>query len=84
VDQSNEPTDGAVLSCRRRQRYPYYLYGSQQDSSSVAIATRSDTESIDRLTGMKSGREAGYIAPYLPDPDVVYGGDYEALITRFE
>jgi len=45
-------------------RYPYYLYGSQQDSSSVAIATRSDTESIDRPDWYEvGGGEAGYIAP---------------------
>ena len=30
------------------------------------------------------GGEAGYIAPYLPDPDIVYAGDYEGLLTRFD
>src|ERR1017187_9502579 len=27
--------------------------------------------------------EAGYIAPYLPDPDIVFAGDYQGLLTMF-
>jgi hypothetical protein len=30
------------------------------------------------------GGEAGYIAPYLPDPDIVFAGDYQGLLTRFD
>ena len=66
-------------------RTPYYLYGSQQDNSSVAIASRSDENEIDRQNWYEvGGGEAGYIAPYPPDPDVVYAGEYEGVITRFD
>jgi photosystem II stability/assembly factor-like uncharacterized protein len=30
------------------------------------------------------GGEAGYIAPYPPDPNIVYAADYQGNITRFD
>ena len=30
------------------------------------------------------GGESGYIAPYPPDPNIVYAGDYQGNITRFD
>ncbi|MFI5113913.1 MAG: hypothetical protein ACHP7J_02130 [Terriglobales bacterium] len=66
-------------------RTPYYVYGSQQDSSSVAIASRSDEGAIGREDWYAvGGGEAGYIAPYPPDPNIVYAGEYEGNITRFD
>jgi photosystem II stability/assembly factor-like uncharacterized protein len=66
-------------------RTPYYVYGSQQDNSSVAIASRSDDGTIGRADWYAvGGGEAGYIAPYPPDPNIVYGGEYEGNITRFD
>ena len=67
---------------------PYYLYGSQQEPTERCLSqpaqmaiqaqsTRPDWYDV-------GGGEAGYIAPYLPDPNIVYAGDYEALITRFD
>ena len=66
-------------------RTPYYVYGSQQDNSSVAIASRSDNGTIGRDNWYPvGGGEAGYIAPYPPDPNIVYAGEYEGNITRFD
>jgi len=66
-------------------RTPYYVYGSQQDSSSVAIASRSDSGSIGRDNWYEvGGGEAGYIAPNPADPNIVYAGDYQGNITRFD
>ena len=46
---------------------PYRVYGAQQDSGTVAIASRSDDGSIDRTDWYDvGGGEAGYIAPYPP------------------
>jgi photosystem II stability/assembly factor-like uncharacterized protein len=66
-------------------RTPYYVYGSQQDSSTVAIASRSDDGAIgrDNWYGVGGG-EAGYIAPNPTDPNIVYAGDYQGNITRFD
>jgi photosystem II stability/assembly factor-like uncharacterized protein len=66
-------------------REPYYVYGSQQDNSSVAIASRSDDGAIGREDWYPvGGGEAGYIAPYPPDPNIVYAGEYEGNLTRFD
>ncbi|HXX71756.1 MAG TPA: hypothetical protein VEI55_05635, partial [Candidatus Acidoferrum sp.] len=66
-------------------RTPYYLYGSQQDSGTVAIASRSNEGAIDRQNWYDvGGGEAGYIAPDPRDPDTVYAADYEGLLTRFD
>ena len=64
---------------------PYRVYGSQQDSGTVAITSRSDEGSIDRQDWYDvGGGEAGYIAPYPPDPNIVYAADYQGNITRFD
>ncbi|MGA9542714.1 MAG: hypothetical protein WBQ85_04045 [Candidatus Sulfotelmatobacter sp.] len=64
---------------------PYRVYGAQQDSGTVAIASRSDDGSIDRTDWYDvGGGEAGYIAPYPPDPNIVYAADYQGNITRFD
>ncbi|MFZ0770999.1 MAG: hypothetical protein WCA49_22885 [Candidatus Sulfotelmatobacter sp.] len=63
---------------------PYRVYGAQQDSGTVAIASRSDDGAIDRTDWYDvGGGEAGYIAPYPPDPNIVYAADYQGNITRF-
>jgi photosystem II stability/assembly factor-like uncharacterized protein len=64
---------------------PYRVYGPQQDSGTVAIASRSDDGSISRSDSYDvGGGEAGYIAPYPPDPNIVYAADYQGNITRFD
>ena len=64
---------------------PYRVYGSQQDSGTVAIISRSDEGSIDRQDWYDvGGGEAGYIAPYPPDPNIVYAADYQGNITRYD
>jgi len=64
---------------------PYRVYGAQQDNSTIGIASRSDNGVIDTPDWYAvGGGEAGYIAPYPPDPNIVYAGDYEGKITRFD
>jgi len=66
-------------------RTPYYVYGSQQDNSTVAIASRSDDGAIGRDNWYEiGGGEAGYIAPNPADPNIVYAGDYQGNLTRFD
>ena len=66
-------------------RTPYYVYGAQQDNSSVAIASRSDNGAIGRDNWYPvGGGEAGYIAPVPTDPNIVFAGDYQGNLTRFD
>jgi photosystem II stability/assembly factor-like uncharacterized protein len=82
--EDNQPT-GQFYHVITDIRTPYYVYGSQQDSGSVAIASRSNEGSIERQDWYDvGGGEAGYIAPDPRDPNIVYAGDYEGLITRFD
>ena len=64
---------------------PYRVYGAQQDNSTVAIASRSDNFAIDRPDWYDvGGGEAGYVVPDPRNPDIVYAGSYDGLITRFD
>jgi len=82
--QDNQPT-AQFYHVITDNEMPFRLYGSQQDSGTVAIASRSDDGSISRSDWYDvGGGEAGYIAPYPPDPDIVYAADYQGLITRYD
>ena len=82
--QDNQPT-AQFYHVITDAAMPYRVYGAQQDSGTVAIASRSDDGSIDRSDWYDvGGGEAGYIAPYPPDPNIVYAADYQGNITRFD
>jgi photosystem II stability/assembly factor-like uncharacterized protein len=64
-------------------RFPYYVYGAQQDNSTVAIASRSGEAGIGARDWYEvAGCESGYIAPKPADPDVTYAGCYGGYIGR--
>jgi photosystem II stability/assembly factor-like uncharacterized protein len=82
--QDNQPT-AQFYHVTTDTAVPYRVYGAQQDSGTVAIASRSDDGEIDRSDWYDvGGGEAGYIAPYPPDPNIVYAADYQGNITRFD
>jgi photosystem II stability/assembly factor-like uncharacterized protein len=65
-------------------RFPYYVYGSQQDNTSVGIATAAPG-GIDCTSWYAvGGGESGYIAPDPRDPEIVYAGSYGGEITRYD
>jgi photosystem II stability/assembly factor-like uncharacterized protein len=82
--QDNQPT-AQFYHVITDNATPYRVYGPQQDSGTVAITSRSDDGSISRSDWYDvGGGEAGYIAPYPPDPNVVYAADYQGNITRYD
>ncbi len=82
--QDNQPT-AQFYHVITDNRFPYYVYGAQQDNSTVAIASMSDFGVIDRPDWYPvGGGESGYIAPDPTDPDIVYAGSYAGYITRFD
>jgi photosystem II stability/assembly factor-like uncharacterized protein len=82
--QDNQPT-AQFYHVTTDTAVPYRVYGAQQDSGTVAIASRSDEGAIDRQDWYDvGGGEAGYIAPYPADPNIVYAADYQGNITRFD
>jgi photosystem II stability/assembly factor-like uncharacterized protein len=82
--EDNQPT-AQFYHVTTDTRTPYYVYGAQQDNSTVAIASRSDDGAIGRDNWYPvGGGESGYIAPVPTDPNIVYAGDYQGNITRFD
>src|SRR5579872_3317454 len=82
--QDNQPT-AQFYHVFADSAMPYRVYGAQQDSGTVAIASRSDDGSIDRSDWYDvGGGEAGYIAPDPRDPNIVYAADYQGNITRYD
>ena len=82
--QDNQPT-AQFYHVITDNSVPYRVYGAQQDNTTVGIASRSDGGDIDRSDWYDvGGGEAGYIAPYPPDPNIVYAADYQGNITRFD
>ena len=80
----NQPT-AQFYHVTTDDRFPYYMYGAQQDNSSVAIASASANGSIDRPDWYDvGGGESGYIAPDPTDPEIVYAGSYGGEITRYD
>ena len=82
--QQNQPT-AQFYHVAADNAFPYRLYGAQQDNSTVAIASRSDHGVIDRPDWYAvGGGESGYVVPDPRNPDIVYAGSYDGLITRFD
>jgi photosystem II stability/assembly factor-like uncharacterized protein len=82
TSQNNQPT-AQFYHVTADNRFPYYIYGAQQDNSTVGIATASAEGSIDRPDWYDvGGGESGYIAPDPTDPLIVYAGSYGGDITR--
>jgi photosystem II stability/assembly factor-like uncharacterized protein len=80
----NQPT-AQIYHVSTDSRFPYWVYGAQQDSGAVALPSR--TDSVDGITMQQfhevtAGGENGMIAPDPDDPDIVYGGTVEKLDLR--
>jgi photosystem II stability/assembly factor-like uncharacterized protein len=63
--------------------FPYHVYGSQQDNSTVRIASRTNGNSIGvRDWYSVAGGESGYIAIDPKNSKITYGGSYDGYLTR--
>ena len=81
--ESNQPT-AQFYHVIADNRFPYHVYGAQQDNTSMTIASRGEDGVIDERDWYPiGGGESCYIAPYPPDPDIVYTGDYEGAVQRY-
>jgi len=80
----NQPT-AQFYRVTTDDRFPYWVYGAQQDNSTVAIPSRGRGRGID-ITDWHSvgGCESGWIAPKPKNPDIVYAGCYGGSITRYD
>jgi photosystem II stability/assembly factor-like uncharacterized protein len=82
--EDNQPT-AQFYHVIADNRTRYYIYGAQQDNTTVAIASRTDHGTIDRPDWYAvGGGESGYIAPDPHDPEIVIAGAYAGTLTRFD
>ncbi|MCU1333818.1 MAG: hypothetical protein JWM08_2810 [Candidatus Angelobacter sp.] len=81
--QYNQPT-AQFYHVITDNRWPYYIYGAQQDNSTIAIKSYDDDGVIGRQDWYPvGGGESGYIAPYPPDPNITFA-NAEAFTSRFD
>ncbi|MDX1403808.1 MAG: hypothetical protein R3192_04690 [Woeseiaceae bacterium] len=65
-------------------RFPYRVYGNQQDNTTLSMPSRSDYGEIDETELYTiGGGEDGYTAVHPEDPDIVYSGDHHWM-TRYD
>jgi photosystem II stability/assembly factor-like uncharacterized protein len=82
--QQNQPTAQFYRVITDNQ-FPYRIYGAQQDSTTVSIASRTSGGGIGAGDWYDvGGGESGYIAPDPRDPNIVYAGTYYGVMTRYD
>jgi photosystem II stability/assembly factor-like uncharacterized protein len=84
TSEMNQPT-AQFYHISADNEFPFRLYGDQQDNSSISIATagRSGGVGIEDWNPVGGG-ESGFIIPDPTDANIVYGGGYDAELTRHD
>ena len=80
----NQPT-GQFYHVITDERFPYWIYGAQQDSGAAGIPSRTDNIDGINLTHFResaAGGESDNIAPDPDDPQIVFGGRVDRLELR--
>ncbi|HEY7959437.1 MAG TPA: hypothetical protein VID20_05190, partial [Sphingomicrobium sp.] len=80
----NQPT-AQVYHLAADNRFPYWVYSGQQDSGTIAIASRSDYGSIGwRDWHPVGGDERDYDIPDPVDPNIIYGSGLGGRVSRWD
>jgi photosystem II stability/assembly factor-like uncharacterized protein len=80
----NQPT-AQIYHVSTDNRFPYWVYGAQQDSGAVALPSQTsggDGITMAQFHEITAGGESGMIAPDPDNPHIVYGGRVAKLDTR--
>ncbi len=78
----NQPT-GQFYRLATDHRFPYWVYGPQQDSGTAAIASRGNNGQITERDWFPVGPgESGYTIPDPLNPDVVYNAGPAGSVVR--
>ncbi len=80
----NQPT-AQLYHVTTDNNFPYWVYGSQQDSGAIAVASRTDHGGITGRDWFEpTGSESGYIAIDPKDPDIIYVSGTYGSVQRFD
>ncbi len=80
----NQPT-GQFYHVATDNRFPYWVYGAQQDSGAAGVPSRTsayDGINMTQFREVTAGGESGNIAPDPDDPQIVFGGTVDRLDLR--
>ena len=80
----NQPT-GQFYHVVTDNRFPYWVYGAQQDSGAAAIPSRTDSIDGINLTEFREsavGGESDNLAPDPENPQIIFGGRVDRLDLR--
>jgi photosystem II stability/assembly factor-like uncharacterized protein len=80
----NQPT-GQFYHVITDNRFPYWVYGAQQDSGAAGIPSRTDNVdgiNLSEFREITAGGEKDNIAPDPEDPEVIFGGRVDKLNVR--
>ena len=82
--QDNQPT-AEIYRVIADDRFPFWVYGGQQDNTTVAIPTGVRDGAITQAHWHEvGGGESAWIAPDPRNLDIVYAGSYGGSITRYD
>jgi len=82
--QQNQPT-AQFYRVITDNRFPYFVYGGQQDNSTVAIASRNNGSGIGQKDWYAvAGGESAFLAFDDDDPSTIYGGSYQGNISVYQ
>ena len=80
----NQPT-AQLYHVVTDNKFPYTVFGAQQDSGGMAVPSRTDHGQIDgRDWFSPGGSESGYIAPDPNDPNILYLSGTYGSVERFD
>jgi photosystem II stability/assembly factor-like uncharacterized protein len=81
----NQPT-GQFYHVITDNRFPYWVYGAQQDSGAAGTPSRGNYRSLNfhDWRPLEAGDENGYLAPDPLNPELIYGGFVERQDLRTE
>jgi photosystem II stability/assembly factor-like uncharacterized protein len=80
----NQPT-AQIYHVSTDNRFPYWVYGSQQDAGAVGLPSRTKTTdgiTLEEFNEVTVGGESHNIAPDPLDPETIYGGTVDKLDLR--
>ena len=80
----NQPT-GQFYHVITDNRFPYWVYGAQQDSGAAGIPSRTDNIdgiNLSQFRETTAGGESDNIAPDPDDPQIIFGGRVDKLNLR--
>lgn len=80
----NQPT-AQLYRVATDNRFPYYIYGGQQDNTTLAIPSRTKDQGIGSQHWYPvAGGESAFIAFDPDEPRLVYGGSYQGSLSVYD